>query len=118
MKTLLLALIASLALAASVQAQPLFWTSLQTIDGRVAPNVGIIEIQFDGLMFCTTDGRAWFLPAGMLCYGDRLRFGYVNPNEGFTVDERRRMAAIGRAISDPDPARRAKALEILRVAGY
>ncbi len=115
MKTIL-ALLAGLVLAVSVQAHPLYWTSIQTVDGSVAPNVGILEIRLDGLMFCTVDGHAWFLPAGLLCYGDRVRFGYVT-NEGFTADERRRMAAIGRAISDPDPARRAKALEILR-AGY
>ncbi len=115
MKTIL-ALFAGLVLAVSVQAQPLYWTSIQTVDGSVAPNVGILEIRCDGLLFCDLAGSPWFIPVAGLCHADRLRFGYVS-NEGFTAGERSRMAAIGRAISDPDPARRAKALEILR-AGY
>lgn len=118
MKTLLL-ILACLTLAVAAHAGPVFRTNLELIDGSVAMNVLIMDIRLDGIVFATADGTAYLIPAGHLCYRDKVRFGYCEqPTQGFSVDERRRMADYIRAMRDPDPVRRSNAALGLQALGY
>lgn len=111
MKTILI-LIASLMLASAAEAQTPFRTSLTGFDGTTFPNVVILTVRGDGIHFQSVDGRVWFTPCHNLCYADQVRFGYMTAQE-----ERRRMAAVNRALNDPDPVRRRNSEMILGVSG-
>lgn len=111
MKTLL-AFLASLVMVTSANAEPLLRTSLTGYDGTTFPNVLILAVDGRGIHFQSMDGRTWFTPCNHLCWSDQVRFGYMTEQE-----ERRRMAAVNRALNDPDPVRRRNSEMILGVSG-